>query len=306
MLNFVMSAGNGNSMALGAGNSMPPGAGNSMQMAGNSMTIPQQPAGQFSMPIDAGMSFPIDAGMSFPIDAGMSIPIDAGMSMPDETFPITIPADTEDACDDESNPSTPVSKSFEVDGPIGILTDILTAAIEEDFTLCPSSSRMLWETERDMEESVVLGVTVTSVAADDNANCADGAADECEVATADFDVIHKQGSSSEEAADEFLTKLSNRIAEVDGVREADETSSSPDPSTTETKPAGAGSSEGGLGGGEKAAVVICSVAVVAVALVLVQRKRSRMKHDDDKSTDGSLSTAAHTSAYTGGSNSIFS
>lgn len=299
---LAMSMDNANSMLPamsvppGAGMSMPPGAGMSMPL----------PAGEMSMPMDAGMSFPLDAGMSFPMDAGMSMPLDAGMMSLDLTMSMAVPADTdEDAACDESNPSTTVSKSFEVDGPVGILSDILSAAVQEDFTLCPSSIRMLWETERDVqEESVVLGVKVKSVSANDGASCSTGADDDCEVADAEFEVIHKEGSSSQAATDEFNAKLSARLAEVDGVRERGDTTSSPDSSSTETKPAGVdgSSSDRGLGGGEKAATIICSVAVVAVALVLVQRKLSK-KRDDDKSV-ASMSTSQTPSAYNS-SNSIF-
>lgn len=295
-----MSVENAGSMPFPAGDmSMPLPAGDmSMPIDANDMSMPL-PAGDMSMPLDAGMSFPLDAGMSFPLDADMSMPLDEAMMSLDTAMSLTMGTEPdEDACDDETNPSTSVPKSFEVDGPIGILSDILTAAVQEDFTLCPSSRRMLWEIERTMEESVVLGVKVDGVTADVDASCTSGAADDCEVATAEFEVIHKEGTSSQVATDEFLAKLSDRLAEVDGVREHADTSSSPDSSSNPgATPLTTGTPKEGMSGGEKAMTTVLSVAAVAVVLVLVQKKLSKKKRDDDKSVDGSISTAQNSSAY---------
>lgn len=276
------------------------GANGSMNQP-TDLSMPVEPA-DLSMPMDADFSMPFDDTMSMPMDTDMSMPFDDAMSI-DLALSMAAPADTTDACD-EGNPSTPVSKSFEVDGPLGMLSEVLLAAVEEDFTLCPSSTRMLWGNQREMEESVVLGVEVKGVSSDENATCSEGAVDECRVATAKFDVIYEEGATEEAATDEFLTKLSQRLAEVDGVRERADTSASPDSSSTETNPSGVDSSDRGLGGGEKAATIVCSLAVVAVALVLVQRKITKKKRDDDKSVAESMSTAPNTSAYTS-SNSIF-
>jgi hypothetical protein len=282
------------------------GANGSMNQP-TDLSMSVEPA-NLSMPMDAGFSMPFDDAMSMPMDAGMSMPFDDAMSI-DLALSMAAPADSiADVCEG-NHPSTPVSKSFEVDGPVGMLSDVLKAAVEDVFTLCPSPTRMLWENQREMEESVVLGVEVKGVAADENATCSEGAVEECRVATAKFDVIYEEGATKEAATDEFLTKLSQplaeRLAEVDGVRERADASASPDSSSTETTPSGVDSpSDRGLGGGEKAAAVVCSLAVVAVVLVLVQRKITKNKRDDDKSVAESLSTAPNTSAYTS-SNSIF-
>ena len=268
-----------------------PADGMSMPMDGMSMAFS---ADGMSMPMDADIPFPVDeTEMSFPLDETMSMPIDEAMSL-DLTMSLPMGAEVdEDACDEESHPVVTVSQSFEVDtfgdqSPEGILSDVLmTAIVEAGFSLCPESTRKLWG--RILEESVVLGVKVDGVKADDDETCT--SATDCEVVTAEFDVIHKDGSSGDAATKEFLEKLEAQVA--GGVRVRADTSSPSD--STAANPIEVGTSDDDrLSAPVVAMASVLSVACVAVALVLIQRKLSKMKRDDDKSFDGSMSTAPNT------------
>jgi hypothetical protein len=272
----------------------------SMPLSANGgMSMPFSANGGMSMSFGADMSMPIDADMSLPFDAGFSMPIDAGFSMPidaDMSMPETLPADdsatsvTGDPCDKGSNPWFTLSEAFEVtpskdESPDTLLLNVLTEEIPKDFEVCSSVARQLWEAERKMEE-YVLGIEIDNVDVDENKSCSSGA-ENCEIVNASFDVIHKDGTSRTDATDEFLGKLAARLANVNEVKLADD-SSQPD-SSTSTSGTEAGQS-GGLGRGKTAAAVVGSLAVVAVALVLLQRKIVK-KRSDDLSLDGSASTS---------------
>jgi hypothetical protein len=282
--------------------SIPLSANGAMSMplsANGAMSMPFDANGGMSMPFGADMSMPVDADMSMPIDADMSLPFDAGFSMPvdaDMSMPDALPADysatsvTGDPCDKGSNPWFTLSEAFEVtpsknESPDTLLLNVLTEEIPKDFEVCSSVARQLWEAERKMEE-YVLGIEIDNVDVDENQSCTSGA-ENCEIVNASFDVIHKEGTSRSDATDEFLGKLAARLASVNEVKLADD-SSQPD-SSTSTSGTEAGES-GGLGRGKTAAAVVGSLAVVAVALVLVQRKIVK-KRSDDLSLDGSASTS---------------
>lgn len=286
-------------MSLDGANSMPLPA-LSMPLPGNGdMSMPVSSA-DFSMPLPADMSMPTDADFSFPMGADMSMPLPADEMMSlDLALSMTMPDDAhEDPCDKDSNPSFTLVEAFEVTPPNGespdtMLLEVLTAEVPKDFEVCSTVARQLWETERKLAE-YVLGVEIDSIVVDDGENCASGA-DACEVVNAKFDVIHKDGTSSESATDEFLGKLAARLASVDGVKLVNK-SSQPDSSTTQNTDTETTEGDGKLGGVKTAAAVVCSVAVVAVALVLVQRKMAK-KRSDDMSVDESASTSQNSAAF---------
>ena len=298
----------------------------SMPMDANGMSLPL-PA-DMSMPLPADMSMPIDAGMSLPFgaDLDMSFPFgDADMSFPsgadldmmsfpmDADLSMPLPADisgggdndsVEDPCDKDGNPWFTLSEAFEVtpsngESPDTLLLDVLTAEIPKDFEVCSTVARQLWETERKMEE-YVLGIEIVNVDVDENKSCTSGA-DNCEVVNANFELIHKDGTSSTDATDEFLGSLAARLASVKEVELAND-SAQPD-SSTSTNDGEAGQS-GGIGPGKTAAAVVGTLAVVAVALVLVQRKIVK-KRADDLSVDGSASTSQNSATPYNSSLSIF-
>jgi hypothetical protein len=135
-----------------------------------------------SMPFDDGMSLPFDFGMSMPFDFGMSMPLDDTMSMPfDETMSVDLtmsmpdatnvePADTMPECEEHLS-SVTVHIDFEVrmtvGNPVRFLTGILSTAIQQDFVLCPDSSRNLSD-KRQFEESTVRKVKILNVTMDDS------------------------------------------------------------------------------------------------------------------------------------------
>ena len=258
-------------------------------------------ADDMSMPMDAEMSWPFDdSEMSFPPDETMSMPMDETMSMPmDEamSFDLTLslPGESnvdEDACDEETHSVAEVSHSFEVDtfgdqSPVGILSDVLVRAIQEaGYSLCPASGRKLGG--RKLEESIVLGVKVLSITTDDDVSCLTSGSD-CEVVTADFGVIHnKDGSSDEEATKEFLENLEAQLS--DGVRLRADTDSESIPANPIEK----AMVDKSMSSPMVAMASVLSIAGVAGVLVLVQRKLAKKKRGDEKSADGSMSTAQNT------------
>jgi len=279
-----------------ADGSMPLSAGDmSLPLSAGDMSMPLSADDQ-SMPMFADFSMPMDADMSLPMDADFSMPVDEAMMSLDFALSMASPADADvTVCDDESNARSTVLVDLEITIPEGAVVDALKGGIGSFTMLCPIQSRMLWEMEREMYESSILGVEVKGVTPDTNATCSDEDADDCTVATAKFEVIHKQ-NNAEAARAEFLLNLTTTIEGIDGVSVKAGNPSSPESSEIPAEATVLETSGKALGNGVIVVAAIGSVAIVAVALVLVQRKMSK-KRSDDKSLDGSASTSQNSTAY---------